>query len=664
MSEFSPRLRRVGARSWGSIGLSTKLLAIVVVSLIGTAWFGLGTALDKRAAVSESAELNTLVNLSTRIGDLLHETQKERGATAVFMSSQGERFGSETSAQQRTTDGPRRELLAYVEDHRSELPDEVSRALQPALAEVARLDATRRDVSGLARPTREVIGYFTNMNGLLLQSIASIGSASSDADLRGMLFAYLSFLNAKENAGIERAQLANVFGEDQFAEGQFALVVSLIANQKSFLSLFEQSATPETLVLYNELQGDPLVSAVAAMENTAVSNGCCEFGIDSAEWFTTMTARINLLKQIEDQQSAAILSESDRIASAASAGFRTALIAVILLAGVAVAASLWMVRRVVASVRATTDGLKAVAEGDLSIHLEPSSGDEVGEMATALNTALGSIGDTLVNVDHSAADLTSSASDLMTLSHNMAAAAGESSTKANEVAASSTEIASSARMVASAMKQMNEAVHEISSTTSSAAATTAEAVESSSRTKARIETLDSSAKDIGDIVGVISSIAAQTDLLALNATIEAARVGEAGKGFAVVANEVKALSQETSGATEQIQARIEAIQNESIEAVAAISEITDLVAKVDEAATTIAGAVEQQAATVAEVSKSIATVTNGTETISDNIDAVAGAAATASAGAEQAQSAATHLTGLAENLNEQLDRFTLAGSGR
>ena len=86
-------------------------------------------------------------------------------------------------------------------------------------------------------------------------------------------------------------------------------------------------------------------------------------------------------------------------------------------------------------------------------------------------------------------------------------------------------------------------------------------------TNANVTKLGESSAEIGNVVKLIASIAEQTNLLALNATIEAARAGEAGKGFAVVANEVKELATETGKATEEISAKIQAVQGETESAV-------------------------------------------------------------------------------------------------
>jgi len=143
---------------------------------------------------------------------------------------------------------------------------------------------------------------------------------------------------------------------------------------------------------------------------------------------------------------------------------------------------------------------------------------------------------------------------------------------------------------------------------------------------------------------VITSIAEQTNLLALNATIEAARAGEAGKGFAVVANEVKELAKETSKATEDISHKIDAIQTDTAEAVKAVGQIREIIGQVNDIATTIAGAVEEQTATTNEMARSVQEAATGTGQIAENITGVSTAADSTTQALAQTRTAVDELS--------------------
>src|SRR5882672_1201444 len=152
----------------------------------------------------------------------------------------------------------------------------------------------------------------------------------------------------------------------------------------------------------------------------------------------------------------------------------------------------------------------------------------------------------------------------------------------------------SVESVASASEELSASINDISQQAAHAAGIASRAVNQARETDGTVQGLAKSASRIGEVVGLINTIAAQTNRLALNATIEAARAGEAGRGFAVVASEVKSLASQTAKATDDISEQIADIQKVAGEAIDAIKNIGGIIGEVNEVATAVAAAVEEQ----------------------------------------------------------------------
>ena len=224
-------------------------------------------------------------------------------------------------------------------------------------------------------------------------------------------------------------------------------------------------------------------------------------------------------------------------------------------------------------------------------------------------------------------------------------------------AAASTQVSSNVQSVASAAEQMASSVNEIGRQVTASTTIAKEAVRQIEQTDVGISELSRTAERIGDVLKLITSIAAQTNLLALNATIEAARAGDAGRGFAVVASEVKALASQTAKATEEIGQQIEGIQSATQSSVASIKQIGGTIQQISEIAAGIAAAVEQQGAATGQISRNVQEVAGGTARVASNIgDVSKGANATGTA-SSQVLSSAHSLSRESDHLKDELEKF-------
>ena len=198
----------------------------------------------------------------------------------------------------------------------------------------------------------------------------------------------------------------------------------------------------------------------------------------------------------------------------------------------------------------------------------------------------------------------------------------------------SSDASTSVDSVAAAAEELSASINDISQQAAHAAGIASRAVSQARDTDGTVQGLAKSAGRIGEVVGLINTIAAQTNLLALNATIEAARAGEAGRGFAVVASEVKSLASQTAKATEEISEQIADIQKVAGDAIDAIKTIGGIIGEVNEVATAIAAAVQEQGAATQEITRSTQFAAQGTKNVSDNINGVKADADAAAAAAD------------------------------
>jgi methyl-accepting chemotaxis protein len=372
-------------------------------------------------------------------------------------------------------------------------------------------------------------------------------------------------------------------------------------------------------------------------------------------------AEVNQFVQtMTDQMSATEKNAQSMVASRTLVLMVVALVAV----GLVLALCIVIAKGILTPLKATMDVLHEVSQGNLTRHLEVSGTDEIAQMGLALNETVDNLSRVMSEIGADAKTLSSASEELSNTSQQLGSNSQQTTTQAAAVSAAAEQVSQNVQTVSTATEEMSASIKEISKNASEAAEVASSAARLAGTTNATMTKLSESSAEIGNVIKVITSIAEQTNLLALNATIEAARAGEAGKGFAVVANEVKELAKETAKATEDIGAKVEAIQNDAKGAVQAIDEITTVIGRINDIQNTIASAVEEQTGTTNEISRNISETARGSSDIASNITGVASAAKETEHSAGVSQQAAQELSKLAGKLGGVVSQFKLSDHAR
>ncbi len=246
------------------------------------------------------------------------------------------------------------------------------------------------------------------------------------------------------------------------------------------------------------------------------------------------------------------------------------------------------------------------------------------------------------------------AAETMTIS---ARHANDGSDKATNASA---DAAGDVSSVATASEQLLDSIEEISRQVVQSTSVVRTAVERAVETNAGMGRLSSAAQKVGDVVSLISRIAAQTNLLALNATIEAARAGEAGRGFAVVAQEVKTLATQTAKATQDISGQIAEMQQATDLSVDAIDKIQKKISEVEHISTIIASAVHEQGAATQEIARNVRSAAAGTASMSGHIENVVRSIGDTASSAASVSTLARELDEIAAGMTAAVGSFAAA----
>ncbi|PRM89428.1 chemotaxis protein [Aliarcobacter cryaerophilus] len=293
------------------LSIKQKLISIMLIPLVIVILLAAKLAYDSYRSLENLKSLDKVVILSTKIGALVHETQKERGMTAGFIGSKGIKFKDELPKQREEVN----KQITFLNDFlssfdKSKYSDDFIKNLNSGLEKLKDLQAVRSSVNSLNIAAPIAIAYYTDTNTLLLNTLGTIVKFSNSPNVTKELGSYMNFLLAKERTGIERAVGTNTFAQNRFTEGLKARFYTLVAEQTAYLDIFSKIASKDMVDFYLKTVLGKDIEEVEKMRKIALFSNIEEnFGIDPNYWFETITNKINLLKNVEDHISTHLLNE-------------------------------------------------------------------------------------------------------------------------------------------------------------------------------------------------------------------------------------------------------------------------------------------------------------------------------------------------------------------
>ncbi|WP_417433164.1 methyl-accepting chemotaxis protein [Kiloniella sp.] len=603
--------------------------------------------LNERQKVNDVTSIVTLAELAKGAGQLVHELQKERSASLVYISSLGAAFENELPNFHTVTNQQQIKFKELVSQTSPNLNDqELNKQFDIAQELFVQLSGLRNKTIAFEADAPTIDQHYSRLIRSLTTVVEKMVLLNNNAELAVALFSYKNLIAAKERASqaqpLAFTLYSSSFSYDGALHRQFVSHMSAETVQLKNFQTFNSYSTVKDA--FSDLIANQQTEAFRLMQNTLLEIFVTEdnMGITPQSWYSTASLYLDKLNGLEATFSENILSRANEIKEEVTYNLY-------LLVGIGVSIffmvcmfTFVIYRAITKPIQNLTSVMEEMKDGNDEQEIPHTHRtDELGGMARALevfkenNRERQSLEkdkaksereaetkrrkDMIKLAEQLRTDILSAAGNIIntvetlhSAANIMNSAAQKTSQLGQTASVHMQEASTRISGMSNSTNKLSTAVDEISVQASKAAAISKSAVDEVNIVQNNMLMLSEVCKKIEIVFSLVDGVADQTRLLALNATIEASRAGEHGSGFAIVAGEVKALAAKTREATAEIETELCEMRNQAEEASRSVHRIGQTIDQIQEFSTLLSS-------TVTEQSDSTRGIAAGTDQVSSTI---------------------------------------------